>query len=83
MIPSGALFEVLAAAGAEHIHRDTYHASYGFGRYALGLLWYTFLTGNDVNDNAFNIFDESVSNEEVLLAKENVKAIFKKYSMLK
>ncbi len=83
MIPSGALFEALASKGAKHLHRDTYHASFGFGRYALGLLWYTFLTGRDVSGNTFSFFDETVTEEEICLAKACVKNIAEKYSLLK
>ena len=82
MIPSGALFELLAEKGA-NFHRDTYHASYGFGRYALGLLWYAFLTGRDIAKNSFTFFDEKISDEEICLAKDSVKAVIEKYSVLK
>lgn len=49
IIPSGALMEDLAAAGIV-LHRDTYHASLGVGRFALGLLWYAKLTGNSIDE---------------------------------
>ncbi|MBQ9974834.1 MAG: DUF4886 domain-containing protein [Oscillospiraceae bacterium] len=69
IIPSGQLFQNMLAAGFESVQRDTYHASLGAGRYALGLLWYRMLTGNSVLDNAFCDFDEPVSRTEVEIIK--------------
>lgn len=46
------------------IHRDTYHAKFGVGRYMIALLWYKTLTGRDITNNDFNEFDEEVSLEE-------------------
>lgn len=44
LIPSGRLMLALSEKiGA--VHRDTYHASLGAGRFALGLLWYKVLSG--------------------------------------
>lgn len=65
VIPSGTLFGKLREAGIEKLHRDTFHASYGLGRYALGLLWYRCLTGNTVSDNAFADPDEPITPEEI------------------
>lgn len=72
LIPSGALMNLLVKGGIEHTHRDQIHASLGIGRYALGLLWYKALTGNDVTGNSFRDFDVPVSEAEVSLAKECV-----------
>lgn len=72
MIQSGALFETLSKTHKERVHRDTYHASLGFGRYALGLNWYRFFTGGDVMNNSFSAFDEPVSGEEIQFIKETV-----------
>ncbi len=72
VIPSGAVMHALIAAGAEIVHRDPIHASFGLGRYALGLLWYTVLTGQDIRMNTFSDFDEPVSPEEIALAKQCV-----------
>ena len=77
VIPSGELFQKLIEAGIEKIHRDTYHATYGLGRYALGLLWYSCLTGNDVAGNTFSDFDEEVSEKEIETAKKCVKELCK------
>ena len=53
LIPSGELFGLLLDSGIERLHRDTFHASLGVGRYALALLWYAVLTGNDIGDDDF------------------------------
>ena len=72
LIPSGELFEKLLSAGIEKVHRDTFHASLGLGRYALGLLWYRTLTGKDVSGIEFSAFDVPVTQEEVAIAKRCV-----------
>ena len=75
IIPSGTLFQELLANGIKTVHRDTFHASLGLGRYALGLLWYGVLTGNSVLKNPFRDFDEPVSEEEVEIVKRAVCAV--------
>lgn len=70
IIPSGQAMQNALKAGAEKLHRDTFHASLGFGRYLLGLTWYRVLTGNSIADNSFYAFDVSVSEEEIKLAKQ-------------
>ena len=75
IIPSGKLFRSLLDNGIEKIHRDTYHASYGLGRYALGLLWYRMLTGNCVSDNNFQTFDEPIPEEHIRIAKHCVDSL--------
>lgn len=74
IIPSGKLFMDLLANGIEKVQRDTYHASLGLGRYALGLLWYRMLTGKSVADNTFCDFNAPVTDEEVRIAKKCVDA---------
>lgn len=72
LIPSGQMFQYLLANGFDKIHRDTYHASKGAGRYALSLLWYRLLTGQSVTDNSFCDFDEPVTPEEMGIIKQYV-----------
>ena len=79
IIPSGELFHTLLENGIEKVHRDTFHASLGLGRYALGLEWYRFLTGNNILDNSFNDFDEDVSAEQIKIVKKCVSAVADKY----
>ena len=78
IIPSGAVFQELVAAG-ETVHRDLSHASLGLGRYALGLIWYAVLTGRDVTDNTYCDFDQDVTPEQMELAKKCVKAVYEQY----
>jgi len=75
VIPSGKIFQRLIDSGIKKVHRDTFHASLGLGRYALGLLWYKMLTGNDVINNTFSDFDEEISKTEIEIAKECVAEI--------
>ncbi len=79
IIPSGEVFGAMLENGIEKIHRDTFHASLGLGRYALGLVWYKILTGNDVFDNAFCDFDEEVSAKQIAIAKKCVTEVANRY----
>ena len=72
-IPSGELMGKLTEMGIDKVHRDTFHASLGLGRYAIGLLWYAVLTGKGVEDITFNDFDEAVTSEQIEIAKNAVK----------
>ena len=78
VIPSGELFNKLLASGIKKLHRDPIHATLGLGRYALGLLWYKVLTGNDIKNNKFSDFDEEISETEIMLAKKCVSEICNK-----
>ncbi len=77
VIPSGELFQKLIESGIPKVHRDTYHATLGLGRYALGLLWYKALTKNDITNNAFREFDEEVSDSDIETVKKCVNAVCK------
>lgn len=81
VIPSGEVFGALLESGIEKVHRDTFHASIGLGRYALGLTWYRFLTGNDIAQNTFCDFDEEVTAEQIAVAKKCVLEISDKYKL--
>ena len=74
IIPCGKLMMELLDRGIEKVHRDTFHASLGLGRYALGLLWYRMLTGKSVAENTFRDFDEPVSDQQIAIAKAAVDA---------
>ena len=69
IIPSGKAFQNLLSSGIKIIHRDTFHASYGLGRYTLGLVWYEALTGKSCIGNAFRKFDEEIPEEEIKTAQ--------------
>ena len=64
IIPSGEAMLAAVQNGIGKIHRDTFHASYGAGRYLLALTWYRTLTGNDVSKNDFDEFDEPVTPQQ-------------------
>lgn len=72
IIRSGELFNKYNCDGVKNIYRDAFHASLGFGRYSLGLLWYKTLTGADVMQNTFCDFDEHISEMEIDYVKKAV-----------
>lgn len=69
IIPSGELFDAMLDNGVEKVHRDTFHASWGLGRYALGLLWFRMLTGKSVSENKFNDLDMPAEESDMAIAK--------------
>lgn len=73
IIPAGKAMLTAAKTGIEKIHRDTYHAALGTGRYLLALVWFKYLTGQDITGNDFNDFDEPVTEEErkIIIAAVN------------
>ncbi len=79
IIPSGEVFQALLANGIEKVHRDTFHASLGLGRYTLGLMWYKVITGKDIQDNTFCKFDEEVTDEQIAIAKKSVNEVYARY----
>ena len=70
IIPSGKTFENLFSLGVEKVHRDTFHASLGVGRYALSLTWMKALFGTDPVGNTFRDFSVPMSEEEIDLAQK-------------
>ena len=73
IIPSGTLFQKLLNAGITSIHRDSFHASLNYGRYALGLLWYHLLTGNSILNNTFDAYQgDKMTEEEKMIIKKCV-----------
>lgn len=70
VIPGGAAFQKMIRLKSAALHRDGFHASLGLGRYVLGLVWYIYFTGNPVSHNPFRDFDEAVSEEDILKAKQ-------------
>ena len=67
-IPSGEAVQRALELGLPRFHRDTFHASYGVGRYLLALVWYKVLFGKDITENTFSDFDEPVTDEERRIA---------------
>ena len=64
IIPSGDAMIESVRLGIGKIHRDTFHASFGAGRYLVGLVWYKYLTGNDITSDTFNTLDEPITDEQ-------------------
>ncbi len=75
IIPSGEMFGTLLKSGIAKIHRDTFHASLGLGRYALGLLWFKVLTGKSVIYNSFCELDEEADEKEINIVKDYVEKL--------
>lgn len=69
IIPSAEAFEYLYSNGCGKIHRDTFHASLGIGRYTLALTWLEALTGISAIDNGFRDFDLPMSEDEISLCR--------------
>lgn len=79
VIPAGEVFQALLSANIGKVHRDTFHASLGIGRYALGLTWYATLTGRAVQNNLFSSFDEEIRPEQVEIIKECVEEVCQRH----
>ena len=76
IIPCGAAMQRAREYGIEKIHRDTFHADLGVGRYLLALCWYKALTGNDISTNRFSEFDVPVTEDERRAAIQSVESVF-------
>lgn len=64
IIPSGEAMMAALHGGIGKIHRDTFHASLGAGRYLLALVWYGALVGADISENRFSELDEPITDSE-------------------
>ena len=71
IIPCGTLLMTLAHQGYT-VHRDTFHASYGLGRYALGLMWLRVLTAANVNGLALPAYDEPIDAEAAAIVRQTI-----------
>ena len=74
VIPTGTLMEELAAAGVA-LHRDTFHASRGAGRFAMGLLWFAKLTGKSIDEVGDIILDNEETPETLATVRACVKQV--------
>ncbi len=72
IIPSGEMLYKLHENGIEKVHRDTFHASLGAGRYALALLWLRKLCGVSISEDQYNDFDEPVTDAERQIIRSTV-----------
>ena len=75
IIPSGQAFSY-ALKYVEKIHRDAFHASLGLGRFILALVWYKAITGKNIDNVTYNMFDEEVTEEEYKIAIEAANSVF-------
>ncbi len=64
IIPCGEAMMQALDMGIGKVHRYTFHASLGVGRYLLALCWYKILTKKDITGNSFNDFDVPVTEQE-------------------
>ena len=64
IIPCGDAMLLASKTGVEKVHRDSFHASLGAGRYLLALTWYRALTGRDISDDTFVPFDAPITEAE-------------------
>lgn len=75
LIPSGDIMYRLSTSGVGSVHRDTFHAAFGVGRYALAMTWLRYLTGADVSDNTFTDTKEPLTEEQIATVKKLVSEI--------
>lgn len=78
IIPSGAAFMNALKNGIEVIHRDTFHAKLGVGRFILALVWYKYITGNAIDQIHFCEFDEEIDPQSYRFAIEAVNQTFER-----
>lgn len=76
VIRSGELFGELTKKGYSGLYRDTFHASVGLGRYALGLLWYRALSGKKISAGIFTDLDEAVDEKTITELTDLINSIF-------
>ncbi len=76
VIPCGEAMQNALYFGIEKVHRDTYHASKGAGRYLLALCWYKAFTGKNIALNTFNDFDEPITEREREIIIKAVNSVF-------
>ena len=86
IIPNGeamfTLWQRKAQYGLEKIHRDGFHADYGYSRYMLALTVWGTITGRRVRDNKFCDFDVDVTPEQADAAREVAQEMVDKYTAL-
>ncbi len=74
IIPCGTLFLALMAQGVK-VHRDTFHATFGLGRYALALTWLRVLTKVNVSQITLPDLDEEADENELKIVRESIMAM--------
>jgi len=83
LIPNGeamfTLWQRKEQIGIEKVHRDGFHADYGWGRYLLALTVWGAITGRDVRENTFNDFDVEVPENVAKACREVSAEVLEKY----
>lgn len=70
ILPCGRALGYALSHGAKTVHRDTFHASYGLGRFLLALVWYGCICRRDISHVRYQDFSEPVTEEEYRIALE-------------
>lgn len=65
IIPCGALMSDLHCNHKLTVQRDSFHLSYGLGRFAAGLMWYKILFKKDVTGITLQEYDAPISDQEL------------------
>lgn len=79
IIPCGEVMYSLSQSGIGKVHRDTYHADLGFGRYALGLTLYEMITGANSENNIFSDLDVKTDDKKLNAVRKTVHSVVKMY----
>ncbi len=69
IIPCGEKMMQAIEHGIKQVHRDTFHADLGIGRYLLSLTWYHAITGQKPTKD-FKEFDVAVSEDDLKIIKD-------------
>lgn len=69
-IPSGTAMHEALLLGLPRVHRDTFHADLGYGRYMLGLTWLATLCGLDPLEDKFCDLDVPATPEELAIVRQ-------------
>ena len=78
IIPSGEAMQLAVEQGYK-MHRDTFHASLGIGRYLLGATWFETLTGKSILGNSFDRLDIAVDKNELEKMQEIAHSVSMSY----
>ncbi len=69
IIPGGKAMMNAVDLGIGKVHRDSYHASFGVGRYLLALTWYMYLVGTEMAQYHVQL-DEPISDAQLKIIIE-------------
>ena len=72
IIPSGELVSTLIKNGISCPHSDGFHLSRGAGQLAIGLLWYSYFTGDNPSEVILPDADLPVTEEEIEIIRKSV-----------